>query len=142
MLDGSLKQGGIFPRWLASVIDVFVGLGLLIIGFALMAQGGAGVFVGLLLEVGVVAGWIMMWRTGVTPGKKVMGLRVIRTDGTMPGILTMLLREWPGKYISGAFGGLGWLWALFDKDRQTWHDKMAGTVVVTGTRAAGTVTAA
>jgi uncharacterized RDD family membrane protein YckC len=26
--------------------------------------------------------------------------------------------------------GLGYFWAIWDKDNQAWHDKIAGTVVV------------
>jgi uncharacterized RDD family membrane protein YckC len=26
--------------------------------------------------------------------------------------------------------GLGFLWIAFDRDRQAWHDKVAGTVVI------------
>lgn len=42
----------------------------------------------------------------------------------------MLLREWIAKYVSALVLYLGYLWAIFDKDRQSWHDKIAGTVVV------------
>jgi hypothetical protein len=35
-----------------------------------------------------------------------------------------------GKLLSGLVFGLGFAWALWDKDGQTWHDKIAGTVVV------------
>ena len=30
--------------------------------------------------------------------------------------------------------GLGYLWAIWDKQKQGWHDKMAGTVVVRDVR--------
>jgi uncharacterized RDD family membrane protein YckC len=30
--------------------------------------------------------------------------------------------------------GLGFLWIVFDEDRQGWHDKIAGTLVVRTTR--------
>lgn len=42
----------------------------------------------------------------------------------------MLLREVIGKWVSGLVFGLGYFWAIWDKDGQTWHDKIAGTVVV------------
>jgi uncharacterized RDD family membrane protein YckC len=32
--------------------------------------------------------------------------------------------------ISSAICYLGYLWMLWDKDKQTWHDKIVGTVVV------------
>jgi hypothetical protein len=35
-------------------------------------------------------------------------------------------------FISGQICGLGYLWALWDKQRQTWHDKVISSVVVKG----------
>jgi hypothetical protein len=42
----------------------------------------------------------------------------------------MLVRELIGKLVSGFFAGLGFFWAIWDRDSQAWHDKLAGTVVV------------
>ncbi|MEC8486226.1 MAG: RDD family protein, partial [Actinomycetota bacterium] len=39
-------------------------------------------------------------------------------------------RELFGNVISGQILYLGYLWMIWDKDRQTWHDKVAGTIVV------------
>lgn len=35
-----------------------------------------------------------------------------------------------GYYIGGAILLLGFLWALWDPNRQGWHDKLANTYVV------------
>ena len=35
-----------------------------------------------------------------------------------------------GCFLSLAVVGLGFLWVAIDDDRQSWHDKIAGTVVV------------
>lgn len=42
----------------------------------------------------------------------------------------MLIREWIGKAISGLLLSLGFLWILFDRDKQGWHDKLMSTYVV------------
>jgi uncharacterized RDD family membrane protein YckC len=34
------------------------------------------------------------------------------------------------KYVSAVVVLLGYLWMLWDKEKQTWHDKAAGSVVV------------
>ena len=34
------------------------------------------------------------------------------------------------KLVSGAVLGLGYLWMLWDAEKQTWHDKVAKTYVV------------
>jgi uncharacterized RDD family membrane protein YckC len=68
---------------------------------------------------------------GQTPGKWVMWIRVVdKHDGSAPGFGRMFFRETIGKAVSGCFLGFGWFWALWDRDTQTWHDKMAGTVVL------------
>jgi uncharacterized RDD family membrane protein YckC len=43
---------------------------------------------------------------------------------------TMILREVFYKLLSALALSLGYLWAFFDLDTQTWHDKLAKTVVV------------
>lgn len=42
----------------------------------------------------------------------------------------MCLLEIIGRFLSGLFFGLGYLWALFDKNGQEWHDKLTGIVVL------------
>ena len=125
-------KGGLFQRWLATFVDFLVGyLALIVIIIVAVSIGGeAGVVVWLLATAAQWAIWIVLLNRGTTVGKMLFGLRVVRTDGTNPGFITMLLREWMGKLISYLFFGLGFWWALWDKDRQTWHDKFAGTVVV------------
>ena len=83
----------------------------------------------LLLIVYVVAAFVLCWR-GTTPGKKVFALRVIKESGGECHLSSMLVREIVGKTISGAVFLLGFLWILFDRERQGWHDKLANTYVV------------
>lgn len=66
---------------------------------------------------------------GWSPGKAAFGLRVLREDGRPPGIVHGAAR-YVGKAVSGAPLALGYLWALWDPQRQTWHDKFASTFVV------------
>jgi uncharacterized RDD family membrane protein YckC len=35
-----------------------------------------------------------------------------------------------GYYINSFIFMLGWIWAIFDSNKQGWHDKLAGTYVV------------
>lgn len=66
-----------------------------------------------------------------TLGKMIMGIKVIRTDGQPLDLLTVLFRELVGRTISQAFGlHLGYLWMLFSKRKQTWHDQLGDTLVV------------
>jgi uncharacterized RDD family membrane protein YckC len=123
--------GGLFARFLANLLDALALYGVLVIGGLLVFEAGTpGAILGLLVILGGVVGWFYLLARGLTPGKAVFGLRVRKTSGESPGLVTMLLREWVGKFVSGLFFSLGFLWAIFDRDRQAWHDKIAGTVVV------------
>jgi uncharacterized RDD family membrane protein YckC len=69
------------------------------------------------------------WR-GQTPGMMLFGLRIAReVDGSLPGLARSILR-YVGYFISQLPLFLGFIWIGFDKRKQGWHDKIAGTVVV------------
>lgn len=70
--------------------------------------------------------WAMM---GQTPGKWAMGLRVIRTDGRPLSVWRSILR-YLGYWVSALPLFLGFIWIVFDKKRQGWHDKIADTCVI------------
>ena len=67
--------------------------------------------------------------TGRTPGKSVMGLQVISAQGTPVSYGTAFLRS-VGYLVSSLVFCLGFIWIGFDKRKQGWHDKIAGTVVI------------
>ncbi len=66
---------------------------------------------------------------GQTLGSKALNIRVIRTDGSDLTISQALIR-YVGFFISSICLLIGLIWAAFDKDKQGWHDKIAGTYVV------------
>jgi uncharacterized RDD family membrane protein YckC len=66
---------------------------------------------------------------GRTPGKWVSGIVVVDSDGRTPGPAA-IPREMIGKLVSYLAAGIGILWLIPDKQRQGWHDKIAGTFVV------------
>ena len=68
--------------------------------------------------------------SGQTPGKRLLGIRVMDFSvGGSIGYGRALVR-YLGKFVSGIVFGLGFLWMLWDKEKQTWHDKFANSVVV------------
>lgn len=77
------------------------------------------------LDLGVLAGL-----TGKTLGKWTTGLRIERTDGSMPGIGWALLRHFVGYPVSLVFLGIGFLIAIFVPNGRALHDFIAGTVVI------------
>jgi uncharacterized RDD family membrane protein YckC len=69
--------------------------------------------------------------TGRTPGKMLLGLQVYSADGTPISFGIAFLRA-VGYLVSSLLGTIpiGFIWAAFDKKKQAWHDKIAGTVVI------------
>lgn len=69
--------------------------------------------------------------SGQTVGKRALGIRVFDyRGGAGPiGYPRALVRNLV-KYVSGAVVLIGYLWMLWDREKQTWHDKGAGSVVV------------
>jgi uncharacterized RDD family membrane protein YckC len=72
--------------------------------------------------------------TGRSLGKLVTGLRVVRSDGTIPGFFNVLLRQTLGYLITAATLGLGFVWCVFSSKGRTLHDVLTGTIVVRGRR--------
>jgi uncharacterized RDD family membrane protein YckC len=68
------------------------------------------------------------WRA-TTPGGMILQLRVTRIDGKKLEFPESLVRGLTGIF-SLVVAGLGFLWMLWDPERQTWHDRVAGTYVV------------
>ena len=66
---------------------------------------------------------------GQTPGKAAAGLRVVDLSGEDAGYVRAFFRAF-GYYLSSLFFMAGFLWFFIDRRRQTWHDKLAGTIVV------------
>jgi uncharacterized RDD family membrane protein YckC len=67
---------------------------------------------------------------GQTLAKSLLGIRVVRTDGTNVSYGRAFARSL-GYFLSIFFGTfLGFIWVLWDRKNQTWHDKIAGTVVI------------
>lgn len=66
---------------------------------------------------------------GGTIGKLFTGIRVRRKDGGKINFVNAFLR-FIGKIFSTMIFMLGYILALFDKKRQTLHDKIANTVVL------------
>ena len=106
-------------------------IGALLIDFAMVAfvtylleiHGGKTI---LLLLIYRVAHWSL---SGTTVGGIICRLRIVRTIGAPVRFGEAAVRGL-ATILSTLVVGLGWLWILWDPERQAWHDKIAGTVVV------------
>ncbi|GEM_PF-2167473 len=66
--------------------------------------------------------------SGQTPGKQLTGVIVLQPDGHIMPTRTAIVRAL-GVLLSLIPFGLGFAWMIWDRDRRTWHDRMANTVV-------------
>lgn len=87
-------------------------------------------------DLGIGFGWtglyftafVALWN-GQTPGKKLLGVRVVRLDGRPMTLLSSFERF--GGYAAGLVTGLlGFAQVYWDRNRQMIHDKIVETVVV------------
>ena len=84
-------------------------------------------FIVWLIEVAYFTGfWV--WR-GQTPGKMLLGIKVIRTDSSPINLPYALLR-YLGYIVSMVTLFVGFIWIAFDSRKQGIHDKIADTYVV------------
>jgi len=120
-----LPRAGFWIRMGALFLD------LVLIGFALSLLYHHG-FRGTLLVLAAYAA--IMWKLrGTTIGGRVFDLQLVRLDGRRLDWETSIVRAL-ACFLSLAIFGLGFLWIAFDPERQAWHDKIAGTVVVRAAR--------
>jgi uncharacterized RDD family membrane protein YckC len=63
-------------------------------------------------------------------GKKILGLALVKDDGEKLGLKEATVRYFM-TYVSGLFGFIGYVVVASDAHKQAWHDRAAGTVVVT-----------
>jgi uncharacterized RDD family membrane protein YckC len=107
------------------VVGVITGIAHGPLGFLLVFVSGPPIF--LIIALAYFAG-MWAWR-GTTIGGIVLKLHVVRCDGQPVTFLAALVRG-----LAAAFSVivlfLGFLWIAWDHDKQGWHDKIAGTIVV------------
>lgn len=133
-------KAGFWIRVVAYIIDT---LAIFVVGFMVglvlgLATAGGGdttgatnLATGLVYLLSIVY-FIYFWSGsggGRTPGMRVLGLKVVRTDGSDLTVTQAVIRV-VGIFVASLPLGLGLLWVAFDKDKQGWHDKIASTFVV------------
>jgi uncharacterized RDD family membrane protein YckC len=67
---------------------------------------------------------------GQTLGKKAMGIRVVRRVNGAPLGYGLAIGRFFARIVNWFTLGFGLLWAAWDPQRQAFHDKIAGTLVV------------
>ncbi len=77
--------------------------------------------------IAIIVFWIVRQ---ATPGKMAVSVKIVdATSGNAPSAAQFIGR-YVAYFVAALPLGLGILWVAFDKRKQGWHDKLAGTVVV------------
>jgi uncharacterized RDD family membrane protein YckC len=114
--EAALPRAGFWVRMVALLIDaILIGI------FTRMS--------GFFLPVLAIYGAILWKLRGSTIGGIIFGLKVVRLDGQSMEWVTVIVRAL-ACFLSLICIGLGFIWIGFDLEKQGWHDKIAGTVVV------------
>jgi uncharacterized RDD family membrane protein YckC len=120
----TLPRAGFWLRFLASLLDaVMVGIAF---GMLHSIWHGLG---------GVFPFWyavycVVLWATkGTTIGGIICGLKLVRLDDR-PVDWSVAIVRGLSAFLSLAVAGLGFIWVAFDDEKQSWHDKIAGTTIV------------
>jgi uncharacterized RDD family membrane protein YckC len=133
--DSAAPRAGFWLRFGAAVMDAVM---LLIIAFVLIAAFRSLAAVGVAWVVGIAYfTYFEGGPRGQTLGKRAMGIRVVdlATGGPIGygrGFVRCL-----GRNVSGVAVYIGYLWVLWDREKQAWHDKFAANVVVPALRSSG-----
>lgn len=115
----SLPRAGFWIRLIATALDV------IIVGLVGALTHSEALFL-LWLSIYHVAFWALR---GTTIGGIVCGLKVVRLDDRPVDWIVAVVRCL-GAFLSFIVIGIGFVWVAFDKEKQSWHDKIAGTVIV------------
>lgn len=121
------RLAGFWIRFAAAFLDgIIVGI---ITGVLSGALHGAGRSLGTVVSIAYVVGFLGHPR-GQTPGFMATGLRVVSlSDGGPIGYGRAAIR-WLVGIVSAVVIFIGYFWMLWDPEKQTWHDKAAGSIVI------------
>lgn len=137
--DQQYEYAGFWMRFAASIIDsiligLAVGVPLTIVGdfMGIAAWDSADVsIVDVVSQVICFVVYVYCWVTYAgTPGKRLLKLKVLDADTGEHLSGGRAALRYVGYFVSAIAVFLGFLWVVFDKRKQAWHDKMANSVVV------------
>jgi uncharacterized RDD family membrane protein YckC len=115
-------------RLVAAIIDgILVG----VVGLILQLVLGRGIGELIALVLGIAYyGWLEGSASGQTVGKRAMSIRVYDLRQGGPIGTGRAIGRYFARILSTIPCLLGYFWMLWDGEKQTWHDKLVGSVVV------------
>ena len=120
-------RSGFWRRFVAAFVDGIV-LSLVYVVFnAFVSENMASL---LNFLAGIAYYTYLEGSSGQTLGKKALGIRVVDIAGGGSIGYGRAFIRYIGRIVSAIPLFLGYFWMLWDKEKQTWHDKFASSVVV------------
>jgi len=139
---GPAEAAGFWLRFVAFWVDnvLITAAVLLVVGLPAMPEGGSLDFQAALdwakrvqpwqLALAAVYKILSTWRWSATPGKLLLGMRVVRAADDSPVGLQEATLRFIGSLVSEFLLMAGYLFAAFRDDKRALHDLLAGTRVV------------
>ena len=84
------------------------------------------------LGIGYLIWMLFTFKTGQTPAKRLLGMRIVSTQDSMATSwgMTFLREIFVKGIIAGITLGIAYLWILWDTNNQALYDKVLNTIVV------------
>ncbi len=141
MQEPDVEYAGFWVRVGAAIIDTLLVMLLLfpllltIYGWAYFDGEKTGFIAGpadfLLSWVAPAIAVIVFWMyKQATPGKMALSIRIVDATTGNPPSTGQCVGRYFAYFVSTIPLALGLIWVAFDKRKQGWHDKLAGTVVI------------
>ena len=141
MPEQNVEYAGFWVRVGATIIDTLLIMAVLmpllvaIYGWAYFDAASTRLFVGpadfLLSWVAPAVAVILFWvYKQATPGKMALSIRIVDAATGNPPSTGQCVGRYFAYFVSIFPLGLGLIWVAFDRRKQGWHDKLAGTVVI------------
>jgi uncharacterized RDD family membrane protein YckC len=133
-----LTLSGVIPRFSAFAIDWLIVLSTdwaVFLTYHIVTQKPLEAWEAAFFQMLYVWIWMgynvaMISLSGQTFGKKLMRIKVVGEDGSKLTTSQVVVRETIGRFLSTVFFEVGYFWMIFDKNRQTWHDMLAKSIVI------------
>jgi uncharacterized RDD family membrane protein YckC len=125
----TLARAGFWIRFAAAFLDGLIygipaGIVAAILGMDTSAQRGFSILVGLVYFA------MQEGSSGQTVGKRACNIKVVdQSTGATIDVGRAAVR-YLVSIVSGLACALGYLWMLWDSEKQTWHDKASKTIVI------------
>ncbi|MBN2178773.1 MAG: RDD family protein [Deltaproteobacteria bacterium] len=137
--DEGIQYGGFWIRFVATLIDSIL---LILISYPLLLmlygkdyfatgtiiKGPADFLISWVLPAVAI---IVFWSyRSATPGKMICSLEIVDAKTGGKPSTGQFIGRYFAYFVSTIPFCIGFLWVAFDRRKQSWHDKLAGTVVV------------